>query len=211
MFKEVIVTAKQCRCKIIFEGGNVLSGIIPKTESLHIYNQTKNAKCKIFIKTSTSKFHLKWFSGRVGGDGRGEGALSIPWGLHRLNAGARGEHLTSQLSWAVTWLLVTGVCPVYSVAEFSSCVLCCRIIGLMVVLFTFFTWYRFISIGSWCYSRGWVWNLRRILCCIASEKWNVCRVSVEGLNNDLMDSNSVFQSSSPGSYPGRGEYEFTFQ
>ena len=35
--------------------------------------------------------------------------------LLQLNLGAQGEHLTSQLSWAVTWLLVTGACPVYLV------------------------------------------------------------------------------------------------
>ena len=30
-----------------------------------------------------------------------------------LDPGVQGEQLTSQLSWAATWLLVTYVCPVY--------------------------------------------------------------------------------------------------
>ena len=34
-----------------------------------------------------------------------------------LNPGARGEHLTSQLSWITAWLLVTRVCPVYLADE----------------------------------------------------------------------------------------------
>ena len=49
----------------------------------------------------------------------------------------RGEHLTSKLSLAAAWLLVTGVCPIYRVDEFSPC-LCSMalMIELMVVLFT---------------------------------------------------------------------------
>ena len=31
--------------------------------------------------------------------------------------------------------------------------------------------------GRWCYSREWVWNSRTTLCCIASGKWNVSKVS----------------------------------
>ena len=30
--------------------------------------------------------------------------------------------------------------------------------------------YGFSSMGSWCYSREWVWNLRTRFCCIASGK-----------------------------------------
>ena len=45
----------------------------------------------------------------------------LPWlmscWLLRLNPGARGELLTSQLSWVAAWLLVTRVCPVYLVKE----------------------------------------------------------------------------------------------
>ena len=37
--------------------------------------------------------------------------------LFRLNPGAWGEHLTSQLSWVAAWILVTCVCPVYLVKE----------------------------------------------------------------------------------------------
>ena len=34
-----------------------------------------------------------------------------------LNPGVQGEHLTSQLPWVATLLLVTRVCPVYLVDE----------------------------------------------------------------------------------------------
>ena len=30
--------------------------------------------------------------------------------------------------------------------------------------------YGFSSMGSWCYSREWVWNSRTKFCCIASGK-----------------------------------------
>ena len=30
--------------------------------------------------------------------------------------------------------------------------------------------YGFISLGSWSYSREWVWDLRTKLCCIATGK-----------------------------------------
>ena len=40
----------------------------------------------------------------------------LSW-LLQLNPGARGELLTSQLSWVAAWLLVTSVCPVYLVKE----------------------------------------------------------------------------------------------
>ena len=44
-----------------------------------------------------------------------------PWLLScwllRLNAWAWGEHLTSQLSWVVAWLLVKPICPIYLVKE----------------------------------------------------------------------------------------------
>ena len=52
----------------------------------------------------------------------------LPWlmsyRLLRLNLGAGGEHLTSQLSWIAAWLLVTRVCPVYLVDELA--LLCCK-------------------------------------------------------------------------------------
>ena len=68
------------------------------------------------------------------------------------------EHLTSQLIWATAWLSVTGICCVYLVDEFSPCAPLPLIIELMVVLFDVFLdiEYGFISVGSWCYSRGWV-------------------------------------------------------
>ena len=54
-------------------------------------------------------------------------------------------------------------------------------IGLMVVLLMLFLdgEYGFTSIRSWCYSRECIWNLRIRLCCIASAKWNVSRVSLQ--------------------------------
>ena len=39
--------------------------------------------------------------------------------------------------------------------------------------------YGFTSMGSWCYLRGWVWSLSTKLCCIASGKRNVSRVSLQ--------------------------------
>ena len=39
-----------------------------------------------------------------------------------------------------------------------------------------------LLIGSSYYSREWVWNLRTKLCCLASEKWNVSRVSLWGFD-----------------------------
>ena len=51
--KEVIVTATQCRSKIIFQGGNMLSDIIVKTNSLHIYN---SRKMELFIGTSDLQY-----------------------------------------------------------------------------------------------------------------------------------------------------------
>ena len=133
-------------------------------------------------------------------------------GLLRPNLKARGEHPTSQKTWAAAWLLVTRICSVYLVDEFSHCVLWPLLIKLMVVLFDVFldgeygftsmgSWrysrgwafvvlfdlfldgeYGFTSFGSWCYSRGWVWNLGTMVCCIASGKWNVSRVSLQGFD-----------------------------
>ena len=96
-----------------------------------------------------------------------------------LNTREWGENLTSQLSWAAAWLLVTCVSPVYLVVdEFSPCVLWPLMIGLMLVSLTFFfnTMSMFLLKGSWC--RECVWNLRTKLCYIASRKWNVSRVSL---------------------------------
>ena len=80
------------------------------------------------------------------------------------------KHLTSQLSWAATWLLVICGNPVYLVLdELRPCVLRSLMIGLMVVLLTFFDMMSMVLLrGSWCYSREWVWNLRANICCIAS-------------------------------------------
>ena len=81
----------------------------------------------------------------------------------RLKPRAGGEHLTSQLSWAAAWLLVTCGSPVYLVVdELSPCVLwplMIRLAGSVFFLF-FLTWWVVLLIGSWCYSREWVWNLR---------------------------------------------------
>ena len=59
--------------------------------------------------------------------------------LLRLNPRAWGEHITSQLSWAAAWLLVTCDSLVYLVVdELRHCVLWLLMIGLMVVLLMFF-------------------------------------------------------------------------
>ena len=69
-------------------------------------------------------------------------------GLLWLNPGEQGENLTSRLSWAAAWLLVTRVCHVYLVDEFSPCVLWPVMIGLMVVLLTFF-WMVSMALLLW--------------------------------------------------------------
>ena len=51
--KEVILTVTYCRSKIIFQGGNVLSDIIVKTNSLHICN---SKKMEIFIEASDLQY-----------------------------------------------------------------------------------------------------------------------------------------------------------
>ena len=43
--------------------------------------------------------------------------------------------------------------------------------------------YGFISLGSWSYSREWVWDLRTKLCCIATGKWNVSSVALQEFDN----------------------------
>ena len=40
--------------------------------------------------------------------------------------------------------------------------------------------YGFGSMGSSFHSREWVWNLKTKLCCIASGKWDISRVSLQG-------------------------------
>ena len=37
-------------------------------------------------------------------------------------------------------------------------------------------WYGFTSMGSWCCSTEWVWNLRTKLCCINSQESEVSAV-----------------------------------
>ena len=60
----------------------------------------------------------------------------------RLNPKAWMEHLTSQLSWAAAWLLVTHVCPAYLVDELRSL---CSVAPYDwvdgVVLLTIFEWW----------------------------------------------------------------------
>ena len=100
------------------------------------------------------------------------------------NARGASHQPANQLTWAAAWLLVMPICPDYLVGEFSPCVLRPLTIDLMVVLFDDFLDgdYGFTSIGSWCYSMGWVWNLRTKGCCMASGKWNVSRVSLQGFD-----------------------------
>ena len=106
----------------------------------------------------------------------------ILWRLLRQNPRARGEHITSQLSWATAWLLVKRVYSFHVVDELN--VFKPLMTGLMVVLLMLFLdgEYGFTSMWSWCYSRECVWNLRIRLCCIASAKWNVSRVALQGFD-----------------------------
>ena len=39
--------------------------------------------------------------------------------------------------------------------------------------------YGFSSIGSWCYSRKWVWDSMTKLCCIALGECNASKVSLQ--------------------------------
>ena len=64
------------------------------------------------------------------------------------------------------------------VDELRPCVLwarwfCWRFFGMVSMV---------LLIGSWCYSREWVWNLRTKLRGIASGKWNISRVSLQGFD-----------------------------
>ena len=51
--------------------------------------------------------------------------------------------------------------------------------GCLVDVFFTYTEYCFSSMGSWYYSREWVWKWKTKLCCIVSGKWNVIRVSLQ--------------------------------
>ena len=106
------------------------------------------------------------------------------WGrLLTVKTRSMREHLTSQLSWEAAWLLVTCGSPVYLVID--------QLRPCFKVPYDWARWFcwRFfdmvnlvVLIGSWCYSREWVWNLRTKLCCIISGKWNLSRVSLQGFD-----------------------------
>ena len=104
-----------------------------------------------------------WQPGSPHGSRMGYLQWLISCGLLRLDPGAWGEHLTSQLPWETAWLLVICGSPVYLVvAEFSNCVLWPIMIELMVVLLTFFFVVSVVPlVGSWCYSRELVSNLMK--------------------------------------------------
>ena len=124
---------------------------------------------------------LKGIEMQVGLKIKGGNGYGIQCELLRLNPRAWWEHLTSQLSWAAAWLLVTCISPVYLVVdEFGPCALRPCMIGLMMGMLTFFSHDEYDSTyRSWCYSREWVWNSRTKLCCIGSWKWNVSRVFLQ--------------------------------
>ena len=67
---------------------------------------------------------------------------------------------------------VTCVCPAYLQQMSQTFCLCPLLIGLIVILSTFFSHgeYGFTSVGSCCYLREWAWDSRTKLCCIASGK-----------------------------------------
>ena len=79
-------------------------------------------------------------------------------------------------------LLVTRICPVFLVDEFSPCVLWPLLIELMVVPLDapLDDEYHFPSIGGWYYPRVWVWHSRAKLSRTASGKWNGSMVSLQG-------------------------------
>ena len=104
-----------------------------------------------------------------------------------LNTRVQGEHLTSLLSWAAAWLLVTYVCPVYLVDE-------------LVLMF-----YGFSSMESWRY-------FGTKLCCILqgsetsagflSRNVGGLRVSpVGGMGGVLSTSQKFAHSPPPGKIP----------
>ena len=121
-------------------------------------------------------------------------AGGVSWLL--LNEGNWGRLLTAKTRsasgasqqpapWAVAWLLVTYGSTVYLVVdELRPCVLW----PLMNDCTRWFCWRFFdmvsmvLLIGSWSYSREWVWYLRTKLCCTASGKWDISRVSLQGFD-----------------------------
>ena len=79
----------------------------------------------------------------------------------RLKPGTRGKHLSSQFSWAAAWLLVTCSSSIYLVVdELRPCVLWPPMIGLGGSVAVFDMVNMVLLIGSWCYSRKWVWKVK---------------------------------------------------
>ena len=80
---------------------------------LFLYNYTGWGCCKVWSPKLVIKMEekIKQKRGRCGvGD-------TMKWHEMWLNPGARGEHLTTQLTWLAAWLLVTHVFPVCLVEE----------------------------------------------------------------------------------------------
>ena len=90
----------------------------------------------------------------------------------------------NQLSWAAGWLLVTCAGPVYlAVDKLRPFLLWPLMIGQGGSADLFFDMVSMVlHIGSSCYFREWVWNLRTKLFCIVLGKWNVSRVSLQGFD-----------------------------
>ena len=118
------------------------------------------------------------------------------------------------------------VSPVYLIVyEFSPCFTWTLMIGLLMVLLTFFhIMSLFLLKGSWCYSREWLWNLstkllyffRDVKCKqgFTTGIWYhvyVLGSTIWSAYQWLMDSKSEIRCSSPGSFPMRGGYEFAIQ
>ena len=102
-----------------------------------------------------------WWPESPHGSKMGNLSWLISCELLQLNPAAGGDHVNSQLSLATAWLLVSLVCVVYLVNKLAL------------------VFYGISSMGSRCYFRDWVWSSRTKLCCIASGKWNVSRVSIQ--------------------------------
>ena len=102
--------------------------------------------------------------------------------MHIASAKSQSARKTShQPAFMDNFLIISHTClPCLPSRWVTSCGPYCPIIRLMVTsLRLLCAWYGFSSMGSWCYSREWVWNSRKKLCYIASGKWNVSRVSLQ--------------------------------
>ena len=78
------------------------------------------------------------------------------------------------------YLLVTRLCPVFALSLCFMAPYDWTSDGSIDIFLD--VEFGFTSMGSWRYSREWVWNIRTKLSYIPSEKWNVSRESIQGFD-----------------------------